>query len=84
MNNNPLLNTFEQMLRHFETLKSGSVVDEQFLSEHRVLIESTRGLIEAFLLESLASERSYKVLQESRDAEIATLQARLERGQTPK
>lgn len=84
MNNNPLLNTFEQMLRHFETLKSGSVVSEQFLSEHQVLMERTQGLIEAFLLESASGERSYKVLQESRDAEIATLQAQLERGQTPK
>jgi hypothetical protein len=81
-NTNLLLSAFDTMFEHFKALESGSIVNEQFLSEHRVLVERTQGLIEAFLLESASAERSYKVLQESRDAELARLQARLDGDQT--
>ena len=60
---NPLIDATNNVLAHLDTLQAGTVVEKQFISDHRTLVENLQNLIDTFLIESYHAQEGYRALQ---------------------
>ena len=60
---NPLIDAADKILTHLETLQAGSAVSEQFISEHRALVENLRSLIDTYLIEAYHAAEGRRSLE---------------------
>jgi hypothetical protein len=60
MMKNPLIDATDQISAHLEDLHAGDVVSEDFISDHRALVEILRNLIDTYLIEAYHTEEGRK------------------------
>jgi hypothetical protein len=61
---NQAIEAIDRAIAHLETLKIGSTITEKFATEHAQLLQQTRALIQALLVESRHVLDAYQALQE--------------------
>ena len=64
---NPLIVAADKISEHLDTIKSGSVIEDKFISEHRALVENLQAQVETFLIEDHLRAEGYQTLQANYD-----------------
>jgi len=60
---NPLIAAADRISAHIDTLQAGSATPEEFILEHRTLVDDLRTLIDTYLIEAYHAEEGRKAQQ---------------------